>query len=233
VLHDSSKIPRLSAGLVAAVALFFFFFCHGCTGTEVHRQNSVPLLIHLAAGAFDPLSVSDPIVLPRELKLRKYPEGEVGYYIVQFKGPVQEKWKKAVVSAGARLFDYIPQFAFIAKMDHQTREAIRAMPSVRWIGIYQPGYRIAPDLVTSLSEKSDQPADVMVSVFKGEDVSNLVSEVNRLGGRIVKISEGSGRIRVRVFLKRIIDLARLTGVKWIERAPEMEIFPAIKRRLEE
>lgn len=227
------KPHALKRGLVVAMGFFHFFYCSGCSGTEVPCQRSSHIPIHLAVGTFDPLSESGPIALPKELTLERYPEGEAGYYILQFKGPVLEKWKKRVVSAGARIFDYIPRFAFIVKMDHRSREAVRAMESIRWLGIYQPGYRIAPDLLASISEKGDGPMDVMVSVFKGEDVSGLASEIDRLGGETLEISEGNEKIRVKISLKRVTDLSRLTGVKWIERVPEFRIFPSIRGRSEE
>jgi len=216
-----------------AMGLFAFFSCSGCRGTEARCQRSSHIPIHLAAGTFDPLSEPGPIALPKELTPKRYPEGKADYYILQFKGPVLEKWKRAVVSAEARIFDYIPRFAFIVKMDHRSRKTVRAMESIRWLGIYQPGYRIATDLRASLSEKGDGPVDVMVSVFMGEDVSSLASEINRLGGETLEISEGNERIRVKISLRRITDLSRLTGVKWIERVPEFKILPSIKRRSEE
>ncbi|NIQ37500.1 MAG: hypothetical protein GTN81_02765 [Proteobacteria bacterium] len=189
-------------------------------------SNSVP--IHLAIGSFDPLSAEGPIALPSELTLVGYPEGMAGYYIVQFKGPILEKWKKAVLGAGARIFGYIPKFAFVVKMDDRTRETVSAMNPIRWIGIYQPAYRIAPGLWPTNSVNSDLPVEVIVSIFEGEDVAGLASEMRRLGGEIVQVSETGERLRLRISLERIPALSRLTGVKWIERMPEIKILPSIQ-----
>ena len=227
------EFPVLKAGLSVVVSLFLLSACCGPGGTEVCRQNSNHHVIHLAVGTFDPCRESGPIALPKALRLSKYPKGERGYYIVQFRGPVLQKWKDDVVSAGALLFDYIPQFAFIARMDDTGREAVRSIPSVRWVGIYQPGYRMAPDLLNAISEKNDRPADVLVTVFPGEDVSRLVAELKSLGGEILEVSEIHNRIQVQVSVSRISEVARLTGIKWVERTPDIELFPSVKGRFKE
>lgn len=223
------KLHRLNSGLLVAASLLPFLIAMGCTAAEVQSHGTSYVPISLAIGTFDPVS-DGPIPLPAELTLKSYPKGKTGYYIVQFKGPVLEKWKKALISAGARLLEYIPRFAFIVKMDDRSREFAENMEAIRWIGIYQPGYRIAPDLLAPVSKKSGQSVDLFVSVFPGEDVSKLASEIGRLGGEIGEISERYGKIRVKIPPKSIPALSRLNGIKWIEKAPELKIFPSIKRR---
>lgn len=194
-------------------------------------KESVP--IHLAIGAFDPLSQTGPVPLPHELTLESYPEDETGYYILQFKGPVLKQWKDAVAATGAVIFDYIPQFAFLVRMDHQTRKAVQAIDSVRWVGIYQPGYRIAPDLMKKLSEKGEQSIELIVSVFKGEDVSGLKSKIKSLGGKIIEISRRGEKIKLAISSNGIGNLVRLSGVRYVERVPEFKLSPTnIKRKAE-
>jgi serine protease AprX len=220
-------------GLAVAGFLIVASLCSGCRPIEVPCQKSSPLSIHLAVGTFDPLSESGPMALPPGLSLQNYPKGEAGYYILQFKGPVRNEWKTQVAAAGARLFDYVPQFAFIAKMDDRARDVIRAMEPVRWIGIYQPGYRIAPDLRACLANLTDRPVDLIISAFPGEDLSSLTSQVTRLGGDVADISRGNDRVRLTIAARRISDVSRLTGVKWIERVPEFELFHPTSERPQE
>ena len=133
-------------------------------------------------------------------------------------------------AAGVNIFDYIPQFAFVVKMDNQSKRAVQAMDSVRWIGIYQPGYRIAPDLMGMLSEKEGRAIKVIVSVFKGEDASVLRVAMERLGGENFEVSRGGEMMKLLIPGNKIGDLALLPGVRYIERAPEYKLFPAGKKR---
>jgi hypothetical protein len=227
------KSAAVETLLVVVVGLSIFACSHGSQGAAVQSQKSGYLPIRLAVGTLDPLSESDRMALPNEWTLNRYPKDEAGYYILQFKGPVLEAWKGAVFSAGVRLFDYIPQFAYIAKMTQATRRKIQAMDSVRWIGIYQPGFRVAPDLRTSIPGRGDQPVVVIVSLFPGEGSPHLPSEINRLGGEILEASKTNDRLRLRIPAKRIPGLSRLGGVKWIDKVPEFKLSPTPSKRSEE
>jgi hypothetical protein len=141
-----------------------------------------------------------------------------------------QKWKEELASAGVDIFDYIPQFAFLVKMDSLSRRMVEAMDAVRWFGIYQPGYRIAPDLMGMLSQKADRPIKVMVSVFRGEDASALRAAMERLGGDNFEVSRGGERVRLLISSNRIGDLARLSGVRYIEKVPEFKLSPTNKKR---
>jgi hypothetical protein len=189
-----------------------------------------PVLIYLAIGSFDPLSQTSPADLPQELTLQRYPGDGTGYYILQFKGPVLQKWKEEVSAAGVSIFDYIPQFAFVVKMGHQSLRAIEAMDSVRWVGIYQPGYRIAPDLMGMLSKKESRAVKVIVSVFKGEDASVLRGAMESLGGENFEVSRDGEMMRLLIPGNKIGELASLSGVRYIERVPEYKLFPTGKKR---
>lgn len=197
--------------------------------TSVSTQE--PALIYLAVGSFDPLRQTSPVQLPQELTLQRYPEDGTGYYILQFKGPVLQRWKEEVASAGVEIFDYIPQFAFLVKMDSLSRRRVEAMDAVRWLGIYQPGYRIAPDLMSQREKKETQSIELLVSIFKGEDISLLRSRLEALGGESIEVAPGEKKIKLAISSNRIEDVARLSGVRYIEKAPEFKLSPSyIKKR---
>jgi subtilisin family serine protease len=183
--------------------------------------------IYLTSYTFDPLSEPTPHSLPTDLTLSGYPPGEEGYYLLQFYGPIQPTWKEAIVAAGAQVFDYIPDFAFIVKMDDSTKAAVEAMEAVRWVGLYQPGYRIALSLMDAAGSAGDaESVDVMVIVFRGEDVTALTGQLHGLGGTILDVTEThwKGKIRVQIPRSQINAVAHLTGVRWIEPSPEWELF---------
>ena len=62
--------------------------------------------LKLRAGTFVPSVQGDPAI-PETLKLDNQ-NGEAGYYIVQFGGPVQEAWKKGIERAGGKILEYLP-----------------------------------------------------------------------------------------------------------------------------
>jgi hypothetical protein len=215
-LQSSEAEPDKSGGQIQAA--------------QKEMSNQESLIIHLALGSFDPLKKTSPVELPHHLTIQAYAKGVAGYYIVQFKGPVLQQWKNELVAAGVVIFDYIPQFAFLVKMDHQALSSVRAMDSVRWLGIYQPGYRIAPDLMSKLEEKENQQVKLMVSIFKGEDISILKSRLEGLGGQNIEVAPGEEKIKLVISNKRIDDLARLSGVRYIEKVPEFKLSPTYMKK---
>ena len=213
-----------------------------------------PPRIRLAAGEFDPLSVAAPMAIPAELALAEYPAGVEGYYLVQFQGQIKKKWKDALLASGAALFDYIPDYTFVAKMDSQTKAKVAAIKQVRWLGILEPAYRIEPDLkaLSQLARSStgklkakgpeSQPGkiiesaqlsrvdlpesvDIIVVLFNEEDIAGISQQIEALGGTITDVSDGEWKEKLAATIDPavIIDIANITGVKWIEPAPVWEL----------
>ncbi|HEX6383566.1 MAG TPA: hypothetical protein VF177_02745 [Anaerolineae bacterium] len=71
--------------------------------------------IRLKAATFTP-AAGETAPVPAGLAVAGYAQGQRGYYIVQFQGPVQQVWKEAVAEAGGELLEYIPDFAFKVRM---------------------------------------------------------------------------------------------------------------------
>ena len=77
--------------------------------------------IRLAAGEFDPLVTAEPAGLPSALRISEYAGDGLGYYLVQFEGPIATSDMDALIAVGVQVFDYIPDFTFIVKMDRVVR----------------------------------------------------------------------------------------------------------------
>jgi hypothetical protein len=203
--------------------------------------------IRLAVGEFDPLVAPEPAGMPSTLRLSDYGGDGTGYYLVQFRGPVVTSDVDALTAAGAAVFDYIPDFAFIVKMDNATRTAVGRLKQVRWVGLYQPAYRLPADLLAKASDGmplshlsrpgggpqiadpkdlwDDSPIVVIVSVFRGESSAPIISQITGMGGAILDQSQTAQRNKLKVSIpsSRLTDLAAIGGVRWIEEAPEWRL----------
>jgi hypothetical protein len=74
-------------------------------------------------------------------------------YLLQFQGPVQEPWKTAVAEAGAILLEYVPQFAFRARLRPEQVEAVRTLP---YVASLTP-FRAAAKLARSRPDNRERP----------------------------------------------------------------------------
>lgn len=183
--------------------------------------------LYLTSYTFDPLLEATSSSLPTNLKLSSYPTSDPGYYLLQFQGPIQSTWKEAIVAAGAQIYDYIPDFAFVVKMDQTAKAAVEILDAVRWVGLYQPGYRVSPQLMyTPLAADAAETVDLTVVVFKGEDMAALTGQLQALGGTILDVTEThwKGKIRVQLARSQINAVAHLSGVKWIEPSPDWRLL---------
>ncbi len=198
--------------------------------------------IRLAAMSFDPLTADIASDQEQGLYLAAFPGDGLGYYLVQFSGPITAANVNALKAAGAEVFDYIPEFAFIVKMNAAAQTKVAALSGVRWVGLYQPAYRLASDLLpyaqaaqpgrqspgahSSANLTSDAaPLTLAVSVFRGESLAAAAAEVEALGGVVLDQSETAwqGKLKVTLPSTALADLAAFPGVRWIEAAPQWEL----------
>jgi hypothetical protein len=120
---------------------------------------------------------SGPDRLAERSATKTFAQGEKGYYIVQFDGPIRTRQKKKLEKRGVRVLDYLPDFAFIVKMNDETRAAVESMKEVRWVGIYQPAYRIEPALAeTMTAEEAYSKGEFIVTLRRENSLSPFSPE---------------------------------------------------------
>ncbi|MFN2111036.1 MAG: S8 family serine peptidase, partial [Anaerolineae bacterium] len=200
--------------------------------------------IRLAAYTFDPLDVAaQPPVAP-ELRLSDAARDAEGYYLLQFQGPIQQEWVDTVVRSGVALYDYVPEFTFIAKLDDAARKRVERLPFVRWLGVYQPAFRVQPDLavaagvsdIRSISSYGDTGASLhrqidggnialLIRVFPDEDADAVSEAIRNLGGVVHEVQQTAwrGTIRADLPMDQLTAIAQMHGVQWIEPAPRWEL----------
>jgi hypothetical protein len=82
--------------------------------------------------------------------LRKTAEAFGGkrMHLVQFAGPVQPAWRKALLEAGVQIVSYIPQNAYLVYGDSAGIGRVQALaataPHIQWDGAYLDDYKIHP-----------------------------------------------------------------------------------------
>lgn len=135
------------------------------------------------------------------------------YFLVQFRGPVKEAWRAALEANSLRVFDAIPNYAFIVKLAPGQDAALRAMPEVAFVGAHHPAYKLAPEL------PSAGAASVSILTFPGEPTLRAATQVAYLGGTVRDIGTtypGDGIVKALLPAANVADLALLPEVAWIE-----------------
>ena len=181
--------------------------------------------IRLQAGTFSP-TAGQSLDSSADLSSEGAPTDGSSYYIVQFTGPVQEAWKADVENAGGTIFDYVPDFAFIVRMDNVARAAVKALPEVVWVGAYQPAYKLSPDLAARTGM-----LDLVVQTFPDAESTTLSGQMGASGAVVADESSATagGQMRVQIDAAHLKALAQIPAVRWIEPFYKRELTNDVAR----
>ena len=194
----------------------------------VRSVNKPTLLIRVGESQFDPLHQM-PAENAAIKTIPRYAPGQTGYFIVQFEGPVQPAWKDALKQAGVEIFDYLPDFSFIVRMSSDLQTAVESMPNVRWVGIYQPSYRISNAAMSKWYAKGEDQVPVhttlRINLFLGVDLDAVEAQITALGGTVQekRTTTLKTTLKVVVPVDRVSELPSTGGVKWIEPLPAWKL----------
>ena len=167
-----------------------------------------PALLFLKAGTFDP--VADPAPGPSALHMRS----TAPFYVVQFDGPVQRAWRDALEGLGASTLEYLPDFAYFARVPDGAVAGVKALPHVRYVGPAHPAYRLHPQL---WSEASGGPArELSIGTWDAAGATALASRL--AGGGATVLSSGGSRVvaRAPVMVASALLSDASAGVSWVE-----------------
>jgi subtilase family protein len=88
--------------------------------------------------------------------------------IVQYVGPIAREWIRALTATGARIVQFVPENAYVVQATPAQLDAIshlaRAGTSVRYVGAYQPWYKLSAALAARAQRGLDPAARLPVTV---------------------------------------------------------------------
>jgi len=112
-------------------------------------------------------------------------------------------------------------------MDASQGAIVTAQPSVRWVGHYEPAYRLEPWLLAehlTNTEVENRRYNILM-IDKHRDKAALSAKILADGGQIVDPHEGSALFTVDLSFNQLLAAARLDEVLYIDRwsAPEEDM----------
>ncbi len=188
------------------------------SGGQVVTQPIRPE-IRLRYAAFDPLK-EQPVV-PASLKA-----DASSLYIVQFWTAWLESYGHLLAEAGATRLKYLPEQCVIVRTADPA--ALRELPAVRWVGRYEPAYRVDPALLPLLIDApalaqslpaAGAPAEYSLQVFeRGERQKKTVAAfITASGGEVTRHTPGGFLLRARLTPAQLRQVLHRDEVQFVDR----------------
>jgi serine protease AprX len=185
-------------------------------GATLLAQADPRLMLHF--GAFDPLAGAPAI-----------PDGfaaapESTLHVVQFATAPTPADRATLAALGATIHWYAPHDAFVVRVDAAKLTELAESPRVRWVGAFQPAWKVEPGLLADLVAAT--PAKlrlVVVMVDPKHDEGALVAAVQRVGGAMWRYAAGNLLIEADVTAAQARTLLREDTVLWLQHTAPIEV----------
>lgn len=172
--------------------------------------------VRFKSGEFDPLA---PAGAPFEANLiREAPaedNNEASTYCVQFVTQSLPEYQQSLTNLGARVLDYMPNYSHVVSMTPAVAEKVRGLKFVRWVGPYQPAYKLSAELVPADARTVAGPTKFFVYTISKADTTQALKDIEALGG--VGSGDTGGRLlEVTLTTEQISKVLELSTVQFIE-----------------
>lgn len=171
--------------------------------------------VHFKRGSYNPANASN------RLEMATLTADNRVHMLMQFSAMPSAQQRAALSAEGIELLNYVPDQAFWVKVSPRTTAATAATIERAWL----------PDPAVKLSRRIDDDkfppnarfpggrVSVQVQLFKGVSLAGARQKINALAGGVeVMLAIDSERLRVRLPKSRIMELANLDEIRWIEPA---------------
>lgn len=177
--------------------------------------------IEFGYAIFDPL-VSTPAV-PQNLAAGS--ENEL--YVVQFLTTPLEEYRRQIKALGGTIYSYQPQQAYIVRMNDAARAQVSQLPFVRWVGPYQPAYRLEKFLLDGLRDGSLGTLRYTMVLFESGSTQKIPvgNRIRALKGVVNDDDPHGYLLEATLTPEQLLAAASWNEVQWIDRwgAPEEDL----------
>jgi len=149
-----------------------------------------------------------------------------GLYLIQFNGPLEPGRRAELRKAGVELLQYVPEDAFIAKLNNVSPASVGALGFVTWVGPYQPEHKINPSLAKAAQAAAKTNETVSVNILLSPSAS--AAEIATVRSQLKQFHHES-RLRQGIIVRgelspgQLDALSQSSAVLWIERAPKRKL----------
>lgn len=124
---------------------------------------------------FDPLLQGEPEV---NLALTASPDNEI--YIVQFVTQPLEKFRSDIAAAGGKIHKFLANYSYLVQLNEKAKHEIESLPYVRWVGVYQPAYRLDENILNTYFPYNQSSEQSEISSTNSDSTNAYIGNDNTL-----------------------------------------------------
>ena len=171
--------------------------------------------VHLGGYTFVP-GDSDPEL--GKWKMPEREEDEPGLYMIQLRGATRQATIKQLDERRLKIVQYIHPYTYVVWGRPQDHRKAREVDAIRWVGEFQPGFRVA----RNLQEQNRAEERMQVLIYRGASVQGVIRELERQGARLEGqevISNNFVLAQLTAPVQSVREMAQIRGVYSIQKKP--------------
>ncbi|MEX2219349.1 MAG: S8 family serine peptidase [Phycisphaerales bacterium] len=188
-------------------------------GRTVAQVVQNPGVVRLRQGTFDPLREGQ-VPVPPGFEA----DGTNELFLVQFVATPLEEMRRQVRAAGGEVLAFLTENTHLVRLSPATRDAVAALPFVRWVGAYHPGYRLDEQTLARLVAGEPVQGRFSISAVEiGAGPQSAIADlVKQLGGEVHFINADQYRMEATLTAEQLRRVLVLNEVGFIDPMGPME-----------
>ncbi|MFQ5870007.1 MAG: S8 family serine peptidase, partial [Candidatus Zixiibacteriota bacterium] len=203
------------------------FYGISLNGQSRVRTVQVSYELGLRYARFDPLEWV-PTVAPVLAA-----DTDVHLFIVQFFTQPVEEFERDISALGGTVRHYVAQLAYLVEMSEAVRTQVQALPYVRWVGPYQPAYRLEEFMLENL-DRAEQAYPLQrynIMVLAPDQKNTVASRIAALGGIVNRADAGKRLLEATLTPEQLFAVVRWDEVLFVDRWSPYETDMNIAREI--
>lgn len=156
-------------------------------------------------------------------------------YIVQFVTQPLKEYRRDIRAAGGTIYKFLAHHAYLVRLDPDALAGVARLPYVRWIGVYQPAYKVEESLLEPLIDDRVALARTRVNIQVFErgviDKRVVADRVRALGGVVNAMSPDGSLLEATLDEPQLREILHLPEVLFVDRWGEPEVDMNIAREI--
>ncbi|MCK4871522.1 MAG: S8 family serine peptidase [Phycisphaerales bacterium] len=185
-------------------------------GRSFSKARPTSYQIKLRHGGFEPLTGERPAIEPG------FAGGaDTNLYIVQFLTQPIPEFREAIEDLGGDVYFFLPRHSHIVRMNPEARDAVEALPFVRWIGEYHPAYRLEEYMLHNADDAAAlfplQRYNIMIMRSDMGMKKDVARKIESLGGTVDHVHAGKYLVQATLTPAQLFEVTRFDEVLFIDR----------------